>query len=298
MASASMTDQPSRFDYGTAFSRNIGWITSAEQEALRSKCVAIAGLGGVGGAHLLTLTRLGIGAFKIADFDTFDVANFNRQTGASIGTLGRAKSEVLSKMAQDINPTLRIDCFPEGVTRGNLDDFLRGADLFVDGFDYFALEARRYTFAACRRLGIPAITVAPLGMGAALLVFLPHTMSFDEYFQLHAAPEAERPLRFLLGLSPALLQRKYLVDSSAVDMEGQRGPSTVMACQLCAGIAATEALKILLQRGRLRAAPWSLHYDAYLQRLVRVWRPWGNRNPMQRIALAIARRHLRRGTGK
>ena len=51
------------FDYGTAFSRNIGWVTAAEQETLRGKRVAIAGLGGVGGVHLLTLARLGIEHF-------------------------------------------------------------------------------------------------------------------------------------------------------------------------------------------------------------------------------------------
>ena len=56
------------FDYTTAFSRNIGWLTLREQDSLRSKRVAIAGLGGVGGSHLITLTRLGIGAFTIADF--------------------------------------------------------------------------------------------------------------------------------------------------------------------------------------------------------------------------------------
>ena len=74
------------FDYNTAFSRNIGWVTEAEQDALRHKKVAIAGLGGVGGSHLLTLARLGVGAFSIADFDTFDVVNFNRQAGAMVST--------------------------------------------------------------------------------------------------------------------------------------------------------------------------------------------------------------------
>jgi len=39
------------------FSRNIGWVTRAEQAALRSKRVAIAGLGGVGGLHLVTMAR-------------------------------------------------------------------------------------------------------------------------------------------------------------------------------------------------------------------------------------------------
>ena len=47
------------FNYDKAFSRNIGWVTEEEQQALRGKKVAIAGAGGVGGVHLLTLARLG-----------------------------------------------------------------------------------------------------------------------------------------------------------------------------------------------------------------------------------------------
>ena len=69
------------FSYDQAFARNIGWVTCAEQEALRGKRVAIAGLGGVGGSHLLTLACLGIGAFHVSDFETFDLPNFNRQAG-------------------------------------------------------------------------------------------------------------------------------------------------------------------------------------------------------------------------
>ncbi|MET0056427.1 MAG: ThiF family adenylyltransferase, partial [Candidatus Thiodiazotropha sp. 6PLUC10] len=79
------------FDYQTAFSRNIGWVTKGEQQRLRQARVAIAGLGGVGGSHLLTLTRLGIGEFNLADFDTFAVENFNRQAGANLNTVGQPK---------------------------------------------------------------------------------------------------------------------------------------------------------------------------------------------------------------
>lgn len=290
-----MTSNASRFDYSEAFSRNLGWVTEAEQAALRGKRVAVGGLGGVGGVHVLTLARLGIGRFHLADFDTFDLANFNRQAGATISTLGRAKLEVIAAMARDINPELEIRPFPEGVSATNLDAFLDGVDLYVDGLDFFAFEARRATFAACARRRVPAVTVAPLGMGAALLTFLPGRMSFEEYFQVDGQPEREQAMRFLLGLSPRMLQLGYLVDPSRVDLGARRGPSTIMACQLCAGIAATEALKILLGRGEVLAAPWGVHYDAYRQKLVRTWRPLGNRHPLQRLMLAVARRRLAAG---
>jgi len=283
------------FDYDVAFSRNIGWVSAAEQAALRGKRVAIAGLGGVGGTHLLTLARLGVGAFTLAEFDAFDLANFNRQSGATVSTLGRPKLDVLVALALDINPALDIRQLPDGVTAANVDEFLRGADLYVDGLDFFAFDARRTTFAACARLGVPATTAAPLGMGVASLTFLPGRMTFEEYFRLEGHPEEEQAVRLLLGLSPAMLQRSYLADRSRVDFAAKRGPSTVMACQLCAGVAATEALKILLGRGRVYAAPWGLQYDAYRQKFVRTWRPLGNRNPLQQIALAIARRQLARG---
>src|SRR5215213_8249798 len=121
-----------QFDYRAAFSRNIGWLTEAEQSTLQGARLAIAGLGGVGGPHLLTLGRLGVGKFNIADFDRFELQNFNRQIGASTSTRGLPKTEVLSRMARDINPELEVSAFPEGVTAGNVGEFLRGVDVYVD----------------------------------------------------------------------------------------------------------------------------------------------------------------------
>lgn len=290
-----MSDRPlsaEPFDYARAFSRTIGWITTAEQPVLRSKRVAIAGLGGVGGAHLLTLTRLGIQSFNLADFDRFGTENFNRQAGAFQSTVGQPKIEVVSRMARDINPDLDINAFPEGVTPGNMDAFLSGVDLYIDGLDFFVLDIRARLFALCAERGIPAITAAPLGMGAAVLAFLPGQMTFEQYFQLEGQPRNEQLLRFMVGLAPAVLHQAYLVQPSAVDLVNQRGPSTPMACEICAGIAGTQALKILLKRGEVIAAPRGLHFDAYRNKLVRTWRPGGNSNPLQRLILWLARRRF------
>jgi molybdopterin/thiamine biosynthesis adenylyltransferase len=280
------------FDYHRAFARNLGWVTEAEQAILRAKRIAIAGLGGVGGSHILTLTRLGIGAFNIADFDIFDVPNFNRQAGASLRHLGRPKAEVLAELAADINPELDLRTFPEGVNGDNLEAFLDGVDLYVDSLDFFAVETRRMVFAACAEKCIPAITAAPLGMGTAFLAFLPGQMTFEEYFRLDGKPKSEQLLRFLVGLSPAMLQLGYLAEKGRVNLDAHEGPSTAMACELCAGVAGANALKILLNRGDVVAAPWGLHFDAYRNRFKRTWRPWGNDNPVQRLMLLIARRTL------
>lgn len=278
------------FSYDQAFSRNIGWLTTSEQQLLRSKRVAIAGLGGVGGSHLLTLSRLGIGKFNLADFDQFEQQNFNRQAGAMMSTLGQNKLDTLTTMALDINPELDIRRFPDGIDKDSLADFFSGVDLYVDGLDFFAFPAREAAFAYCAQQGIPAITVAPLGLGAALLNFLPGGMSFEHYFCLEGQTDEEKALRFFMGLAPAGLQGRYLVDPTSIDLANQRGPSTAMACQLCSGIAATEALKILVSRGKVYPAPHGIHFDAYLNRVAHTWRPGGNRNPLQRLALAIARK--------
>ncbi len=279
------------FNYQQAFSRNIGWVTEAEQLQLKNKRIAIAGAGGVGGAHLLTLARLGIENFHVSDFDEFEVHNFNRQQGAFMSTIDQPKVDVMLKMAKDINPEANVVSFPEGIFTHNVDDFLAGVDLYVDALDFFALEARKTVFKKCYEKNIPVITAAPLGMGCALLCFMPQGMSYEEYFRFEdKKTEDEQLIQFLIGLSPAMLQRAYLVDETRVSFKEKRGPSTTMAVNLCAGIAGTYALKILLNRGEVLKAPYGLHFDAYRNKLVKTWRPFGNAGLIAKIMFKIAKR--------
>jgi len=277
------------FDYGAAFSRNLGWLTEAEQQQLRQSRVAIAGLGGVGGAHLLALARLGIGAFNIADLDTFEVANFNRQIGATMSHLGRAKVDVLAEMALDINPELDIRPFPDGIDSHNVHDFLQDADIYVDGLDFFVMDAREAVFAACAEKGIPAVTAAPLGWGAAWLVFAPGGMSYEDYFQMAGQSYHEKLRRFLVGLSPTGLELSSLVDPTRLDIDNQRGPSTPAGAFLCAAVVTTTTAKLLLGRGEVPVAPWSLHFDAFSGQCEAVERPGGMSHPEMQARLAAMR---------
>ena len=158
------------WSYQEAFSRHRGLISAEEQAVLQGKRVAIVGQGGVGGVHLITLTRLGIGGFHIADPDRFEVANFNRQFGATMRTLGQNKATVMAEEARAINPDLELRVFAEAITPENIDALLDGIDVVLDGIDFFSLDTRRLVFREARRRRIWAITAGPIGFSAAWLV--------------------------------------------------------------------------------------------------------------------------------
>ncbi len=281
------------FDRNIAFSRSIGFLTRSELNLLKTKTIAIAGMGGVGGSHLLTLVRLGVGRFHIADMDTFGIENFNRQVGANMETVGRAKVDVLCDMAKAINPELEIKIFPNGVNKENISDFFRGVDAYADSLDFFAFEARKMVFAHCAQNKIPASTVGPIGMGAALVNFMPGQMSFDDYFQWKENDsKLDLAIKFLIGVSPKAPHRSYVVDPSGANFKEMRGPSTPMGIELCAGVMGTEMLKILLQRGSVKSAPHSILFDAYHNKVFHNYMPFGNRNPIQRLKFAFAKRSM------
>jgi molybdopterin/thiamine biosynthesis adenylyltransferase len=282
------------FSYPGAFARNLGLVNPEEQERLRSSRVAIAGMGGVGGIHLITLARLGIGAFHIADPDDFELVNFNRQYGATLRSLGRGKAEVMAEEARAINPELQLRAFSEAITPENVGEFLDGVDVFVDGIDFFDIAARRLVFREARRRGIWAITAGPIGFSAAWLLFSPTGMSFDEYFDFEDGMDrADQLVAFLVGLTPRATQRAYL-DLTQVDPKAGRGPSAGLACHLCSGVVAAEILKILLGRSPIRPAPWYFQFDAYRQRLCKGRLLGGNRHPWQRVKRKLLRSLLTR----
>jgi len=283
------------FNYEQAFSRNIGWLTIQEQQKLRRCRVAIAGAGGVGGIHLLTLSRLGVGNFNIADFDTFEIHNFNRQSGAMMSTIDQEKVKVMRSMALDINPELDIKVYEQGINESNVDDFLAGVDIYVDSLDFFALNARKMVFKRCYEMNIPVVTAAPLGMGCAYLAFLPGKMSYEQYFRFEGKSEQDQYIQFLIGLSPGMLQQGYLVEQSALDFDAKKGPSTPMAVNLCAGIAGTNVVKILLQRGDVLCAPRGLHFDAFRNKMVKTHCRFGNNGLKQRLLFRLAKRMVTKG---
>lgn len=285
-------EKRAKWSYDEAFKRNRGLISEEEQQKLRNSRVAIAGMGGVGGVHLITLARLGIGKFTIADPDVFDVANFNRQYGATISNLGRNKAEAMAEAALDINPELELRVLKEAIDESNVDEFLKGADLYVDGLDFFAIDVRRLVFRSAAERGIWAVTAGPIGFSTAWLAFDPDGMSFDRYFDLSDSMERiDKLAAFAVGLTPKMLQVPY-TDYSHTDLDAGTGPCTSIACELAAGVAGTLAIKLLLKRGRAAAAPEYLQFDAFRHRLTRGRLRLGNRSPLQTLKRRVLKKRV------
>jgi molybdopterin/thiamine biosynthesis adenylyltransferase len=114
--------------------RNLGWLGNSEaeqqarQQRLRDATVGIAGAGGIGGATAERLVRMGVQNLKIADPDTFEASNINRQFAATVGNIGRNKAEAVAEAVYETTRDVNIDVFPEGICEDTVDEFFEGCD--------------------------------------------------------------------------------------------------------------------------------------------------------------------------
>ena len=176
-----------------------------------------------------------------------------------------------------------MSLFSEGVTEANIDTFLKGVDVAVDGIDFFAIDSRRLLFNKAREKGVYAITSGPIGFGATLQIFAPNGMSFDEYFGISANMSyLEKMIAFAVGLTPSPLHLRYM-DLSKVDLTSGTGPSLASACALCSSLVATEAINIILERRPIKAVPYYFQFDPYRQIYKRGYLFLGGKNPLQYI---------------
>lgn len=258
-----ITKNTFNYNYENANERNIGLFSELEQVLMRNAEVSIAGVGAIGGNNLITLARMGISNFKIADLDIFEEANLQRQAGAFISSINKSKVEVMSAMVADINPTAHVTCYPEGVQEKNIDDFLQNSDIVLDCIDAFQIAPRRMLHKKAREKGIYVIFSAPKEYGATLQIFDPKGMSFDEYFGIRDdMTRAEQIAVFLLGISPKLLPNNKLFESR-IDFEKEKAPALASTVALSTGMVTSVLLKILLNREKPLCIPHAFYIDPY-----------------------------------
>ncbi len=144
------------------FQRIAALIGEENASILQHKCVAIAGVGAVGGFACEMIARSGIGRIRIADFDVYEESNINRQIGALHSTIGRKKVDVMKERILDINPDCIVETLPEFIDASNIDAFLSNVDILLDCIDSVSAKAELLRISYER--SIPVIS----SMGAAL----------------------------------------------------------------------------------------------------------------------------------
>ena len=112
------------------FERNVPGITNI----LLKKTIGIAGLGGLGSNIAVSLVRSGVGRLLVADYDRVEPSNLNRQF-YFLEDIGKKKTEALSVYLKKINPGLILETNWIKLSRSNVCDVFKKADLLIEAFD-------------------------------------------------------------------------------------------------------------------------------------------------------------------
>lgn len=148
-------------DYGAMTRRNLGFVTAAEQDALRTGRVFVCGVGGMGEAALVTLVRAGVGELCLADPDHFEASNLNRQLLATRDVLGCSKTDVARRHIGQVNPDARVMTWGRGWV-DELDAILPRYPVVVNGMDDVRAAIRLYRKAREHRAVVIDAYSAPL----------------------------------------------------------------------------------------------------------------------------------------
>ncbi len=97
-----------KMSYKNIFQRNIGFVDEAEQEKIKKQKVFIVGVGGMGGAALMNLVRMGYEQIGIADIDVFEESNINRQLFCNTDFVGVDKAQASIVQLKKLNPEINI----------------------------------------------------------------------------------------------------------------------------------------------------------------------------------------------
>lgn len=109
-------------------------IGRTARERLAKARIGIAGAGGLGSNIAMMLARSGVGHLVIADFDTVDESNLNRQHYAR-EHVGASKVNALSQQIHAVDPRVEMQAFRLRVTPQNARELFGGCDIVCEAFD-------------------------------------------------------------------------------------------------------------------------------------------------------------------
>jgi len=107
------------------------------QKKLRKAKIFVAGAGGLGSPISTYLAIAGIGKIILADFDSVELSNLNRQFLHHEKDVGREKIKSAEEKLLSLNPEIKIETIRERITEENADSVVPSCDLIIDTLDNF-----------------------------------------------------------------------------------------------------------------------------------------------------------------
>ncbi len=208
-------------------------VGEAGQERLRAGRVLVIGAGGLGSPVALYLAAAGVGTIGIADPDTVELSNLQRQIVHWTQDLGRPKVESAREKMAAMNPEVQVETYQFRVMADIVGKLVSSYDFVIDATDNFA--AKFLLNDACVLAGKPYSHGGILRFDGQTMTILPGTACyrciFPEPPQLETAVacsragvmgvlpgvigtlQATEAVKYLLGVGELLADRLLVYDS-------------------------------------------------------------------------------------
>jgi molybdopterin/thiamine biosynthesis adenylyltransferase len=229
--------------YWEIIKRQTGILEKNKQLKLKNSQITVIGCGGIGGATVEMLARMGVGKLLIVDKDVFETSNINRQLMSNTKSIGRPKTEVTQEKLQSINPSIEIEAFNEELNDKNVFKILDGNEIVVDALDN--LLTRIIVSRCATELDIPFIHGAIHGTMGQVTVITRNTPSYEKLFKLPSQGE---------DLTDEIVSRIMNLNKEVPPVIGP--VPNIVGC-----LQAFEAVKIITGKGHPIIAPRVLMFD-------------------------------------
>ena len=225
------------------FSRTELLLGQEAMDRLRQSCVAVFGIGGVGGHVVEALARVGIGHLDLIDHDKVSRSNINRQIIATLDTVGMDKVDVMKRRILSINPDACVGTYKCFYLPENADMFDLGKYSFVvDAID--TVTAKIELIMRAGEADVPIISC--MGTGNKLN---PMQLEIADIYQTSVCPLAKVMRRELRKRNVEKLKVLYSKEEpikNYLSMQGRAVPGSVSFVPSAAGlIIASEVIKEL-----------------------------------------------------
>ena len=192
------------------------------QERINKGAVLVIGCGALGSMAAMELAGAGVGTIGIADFDTVDISNLQRQFFFKTQEAGESKANIMKVRIQELNPGINVRVYNEIITKKRAEEIFKDYDFILDATDN--PDSKKMTGEVSKALKKPCCIGGVNNFEGQVMTFLPDDARFEEYFGG--------------GVSEGFLP---------CSLGGVIGP----AAALCATMQASEAIKYLIKTGHL-----------------------------------------------